>query len=583
MAVKPEAGNNSGDKKTGWDNMKDVKFSGNAPEKMTRQEAERDFEKTEKYRSVQRLKAAGLLMDFNSQELYHGRAAKKGEDGKWGVDRHYDNAGNATGHKNINKVAALNVGTESVARNYARLRSKNEGGRAELHLIQSSDPDAVVIDRHFNVKKKPDGTPRTDAEMKRVYKDLAATMPDLTAAVPLDFDKRNALDKIPPNSFYAMVGKKPMAKQYFDSADAAKIAKKSGVDVETVTKLCAALNTRQMLVFDPGYAARNFLISREQSKSNEKYPGALMSQEYFAAWSQETHTIGVSRKVKSPNIKRNFRASYLFELGKIDSAENLEAQKEARWKRTGRVALRMDRIMRSESTGKTSTFKGDLMRAYTGPDKLIDDAKKLGRYKRIFESPSGVREGYTLQEHTETVLRNFDENYADKVPAKLVPLMHLALTVHDIGKPEAAANGEKSNQKVYNDREAERFMRTIGVGPHTSDLVRGMIGHAQELTTNGFIKGDKSARGELERYCEKLLKGVGIKKPTKEEILGMRDLCLMIQTCDSAAYTSMARTQDVKTGIVYRNKAAFNKSFYRPTGQGRRDIRLKGLTRWIWD
>lgn len=582
MAKKPEvvSGAKSGGK-TGWESVSGTPYAGKAPERMTRREANRDFERSEGYRAVQRLKAAGLLKDFNSDEMYHGRTAKAGE-GEWHVDRHYDNAGNATGHANINKVAALNVAEIGVAKDYARLRSTHEGGKGELYRIQSSDPDAVVIDRHFSFKTGPDGKKRTSAEQAKIREDLIKTMPDLAGAVPLDFGQRKALDKTPPSAFYKIAGKKPWAEQYFTADDVTKICEQTGLASSTVRKMCEALNTRQMIVQDPGFAARNFLIARKACKPNEKYPGALLSQEYFASWSQSTHTIGVSRRVKSPHIRRSFRASFLFELGKVDSAENLEAQRESRWRRTGRVALRMERLMGREKSD-TPYFQRILRNPNTDSRKLVEEAKKVGNYKRIFESDSGVKEKYTLQEHTETVLRNFDENYADKVPAKLVPLMHLALLVHDIGKPEAARNGEKSNQKVYNDKEARRFMKQIGIGPHASELVRGMIGHAQELTTKGFIKGDAKARAELDKYCRQMLVNLGIQNPTKDDIGGMRDLCLMIQTCDSAAYTTMARTRDVKTNITYRNLGSFNKSFMDPTGQNKRDIRMKNISNWVWD
>ena len=97
MAKKPEvvSGAKSGGK-TGWESVSGTPYAGKAPERMTRREANRDFERSEGYRAVQRLKAAGLLKDFNSDEMYHGRTAKAGE-GDWHVDRHYDNAGNATG------------------------------------------------------------------------------------------------------------------------------------------------------------------------------------------------------------------------------------------------------------------------------------------------------------------------------------------------------------------------------------------------------------------------------------------------------------------------------------------------------
>lgn len=580
MATKPEtrgSANGGGD----WDSVREVKYAGKAPERMTRRETDRNFEQTAQYEAIQRLKRAGLLKDFNSSNMYHGRTAKPGER-TWRIDRRHDNAGNATGHQNINKIAALNVAEREIAADYAGLRSRTEGGRGELHQIRSSDPDAVIIDRHFSFKRGAHGEVRSAAEQKQIRDDLVKTMPDLTDAVPLPFEQRRALGKTPPSVFYKIAGKKPMTEQYFTSEDVTKICGQIGLEEETVRKMCGALNTRQMLVMDPGYAARNFLIGREQSKRDEKYPGALMSQEYFASWSRETRTIGVSRRVKSPNIKKNFRASYLFELDKIDTVEALEQTKVERWRRTGRVALRMERMMGRERPD-IPQFQRALRNPNTSARELVEEAMRVDGYDATFRADTGVKEKYTLQEHTETVLRLFDENYADKVPSKLVPLMHLALITHDIGKPEAARRGEKSKQKAYNDVEAAKFMRKVGIGPHTSELVRTMIGEAQDLTTKGFVRGDRQAQADLDKLCKSMLEKIGVQNPSADDIGGMRDLCLMIQSCDSAAYTTMARTRDTRTGMVYRNLGSFNGSFLKPTNQTKSDIKIKGIAGWIWD
>jgi hypothetical protein len=49
----------------------------------------------------------------------------------------------------------------------------------------------------------------------------------------------------------------------------------------------------------------------------------------------------------------------------------------------------------------------------------------------------------------------------------------------------------------------------------------------------------------------------------EEEAKGIRQLCYVIQMCDSGAYTTIAKTRDASSGIFYRNssKSSFNKTF----------------------
>ena len=103
-------------------------------------------------------------------------------------------------------------------------------------------------------------------------------------------------------------------------------------------------------------------------------------------------------------------------------------------------------------------------------------AEKTPGYREIFEADAGNWEGYKLAEHTETVLRLFDDNYADKMPAATLPIMRMALLVHDVGKPVAVKNHEKEHQAAYNQVYAEDFMRKNGVDEKNQKLILAMIG-----------------------------------------------------------------------------------------------------------
>ena len=226
------------------------------------------------------------------------------------------------------------------------------------------------------------------------------------------------------------------------------------------------------------------------------------------------------------------------------------------------------------------TVAGRLERdSFATPEQIVGFAKKVPGYKEIFESDSGVWEKFTLQEHTETLLRLMDENYADRMPARLLPLTRLAILVHDIGKTEAAKLPEYKNaktreerdiiQSAYNESYAMDFLEKAGISPKNQKLVLGLIGQGKELLADARIipgvspEKRKKASAELDAFTLKLAQECLPNGGGKEEAAGLRQLCYIIQMCDSAAYTTIAKTKDAKSGIFYRNsqRSSFNKTF----------------------
>ena len=162
------------------------------------------------------------------------------------------------------------------------------------------------------------------------------------------------------------------------------------------------------------------------------------------------------------------------------------------------------------------------------------------------------------------MLNYFDDVWADEVPSEIIPVMKLAILVHDLGKAEAAARGEKDRQKDYNVAYAREYMRRIGVEPGMNELIVGMIGKGQELTTEAFIESKKPEElrrkeAELRAFCRGIMGNYLGREATKEEIEGMERMCVILQTCDSGAYTSRATTR--VGGARMRNAGAFDQSF----------------------
>ena len=160
------------------------------------------------------------------------------------------------------------------------------------------------------------------------------------------------------------------------------------------------------------------------------------------------------------------------------------------------------------------------------------------------------------------MLRLFDDNYVDYVPASVIPITRLALLVHDIGKPEAAKMGDKINQKQYNVKFAKEFMELNNVDGATSELILSMIGEGLELTSELIMnRGNVVTKWKIMNFCEEIAKKyLGTEQVDQDTVTGFRKILEVMQTCDSAAYTTMAITR-ASNGVKYRNYGSFNSSF----------------------
>ena len=184
-----------------------------------------------------------------------------------------------------------------------------------------------------------------------------------------------------------------------------------------------------------------------------------------------------------------------------------------------------------------------------------------------------------MAEHTETVLTNFDENFAESLPVELLAPMRLAILSHDVGKPIAAARGEKHKQMEYNVIQADDFLGKLGIDDKLKGLLLAVIGEGEELAFQIEVRGaGEPAKVAMRELATKTLKQFyGSESVTDEQITGFTEMCKMLQVCDGGAYTSMAITRPaIKGSGRYRNAPSFNNSFAQPVGFGKRTIRLRG-------
>ncbi len=554
----------------------------------TRREVDRSNERAEAYQGAETLTKLGVLTRMRDLTLYHGRAADGTPD--WHVRADFNNAGNATGNRNINKVPALNTGSQETARDFASARA-NGRTRAEVHRIRSRNPDSRIIDECFSWRSL---TPDQYNEAKRA---MRQTLPTVAEGTALGFEDRlSGLGTRIQESDFRSGGEYGA---YTASGDIDAIASRLHVRREMAEQIGGARNVRMLLGNMPHMS--NMIIAayvNGDTSINLRFEGhntdtrVPIDREYIGNWLKNMDAVGARVPVHSATLGRDLDNYLLFELSDVDTEQRIEQERTTMQHRMGRIALRVARKMNPENASVFGFMRrkrpeaasggelGSVMELlnsdmYAKPHDIVEAAKKTPGYDRIFESSAGVWEGFTVQQHTETALQVFEDNYADKMPAKMLPLMRLALLTHDIGKGVAVRDGRKPEQKKYNVAYARHFLEQNNVDEDTRELITSMIGEGMDETTKWAIKGEEGSGQSFYDYCQRTVGNYLGQKPSQDEVYGFAQMMLTLQTCDSASYTDMAVTRAQYGGYMHKNSPSFNRSFKRKVSLSGRKLGLR--------
>ena len=553
----------------------------------TRKEIDRSNEQSEKFQAAEALTRLGMLTKMKDLELYHGRT----DDGtpNWHIRADFNNADNATGNRNVNKVPALSTGTKDIALEFAQARDRGRG-RAEVYRMKSRNPDARILNQDF------DWNSLSSLERDEAAKAVRKTLPSIAEGVDLAFEDRNSgLGTRLHETQFCSGG--PFG-AYTASEDINAIATNLNVSPRMAEQIGGARNVQLLMAQAPefmrdvlnayvdGKDSINILFTGQQHKTN-----IPISREYIGNWFKNMDIVGAKYPVRSATLGKELDNYLMFELDDVDTEARIEEERIAKQRRMGSIAMKIAQKMNPKRSGiygllhrkspegdKSQSEIMDLLNndLYADPHTIVETAKKTQGYDMVLEASAGVWEGFTIQQHTETALQVFEDNYADKLPAKMLPLMRLALLTHDIGKGVAVANeGNKRNQKAYNVAYARDFMEKNNVDNSTLELVLSMISEGMERTTDFSIKAKEGSNVSFYNYCSDTI-GKYLGKPaTEEETYGFGQMMLALQTCDSAAYTDMATTRSTNSNYRHRNYASFNKSFRRKSGLTGRKLKLE--------
>src|SRR3954471_15723770 len=112
------------------------------------------------------------------------------------------------------------------------------------------------------------------------------------------------------------------------------------------------------------------------------------------------------------------------------------------------------------STGREQLDQ--LLQESQGPQALM--AFWRTRYPALYEADAGIREGYTVGQHTEMALGQFEKYFADEpLPAQADSnFFRNVIALHDVGVHRALAMGSKRLQHAYTRGIAKDILTELG-------------------------------------------------------------------------------------------------------------------------
>lgn len=561
--------------------------SSNCP---TRSEFFREQQDPRKIEARERLESIGVIIPMSRLELYHGRDPE-GDKEEWTVSSNFSNSGNNTGNENINKIDALSTGDFNTARDFAverilhkiRVRSgldpfqfstKREEYRRqirageipiEIHRIVSSDPNAIILnyDKSNNSKEK----------QQIIEQEIPFLLPGTLEGSPVDFKYRDAISLLQESKETMKQLFNITNKEYISQAEIPQILEKiksiihqsrnpeAVVDEDLVKHIAGSVNAKYILKFNPLRSIEYYTTSKKESwdiNRGDITHQLPINRDYIARFLRSNNIVGLRTNLESGTLQRKISNTILFDLKKTNTLDQVKKDKESFEKVFSDLSNETDRSLESSKSHPLVKLLSE--NYFATPKEILEEAKKVKGIENLFDADAGNWEGFTLGEHTETVLRMFDETFADVLPAKLLPVMRLALLTHDLGKPEAVKQGKKEEQKQFNLIEGEKFLNELGIEKNLQTLILGIIGEGQELTSEIFVK-KKNESSRLMEFSKKLLEGFrGDDKPVKfDDMRAIYYMAFMVQNSDSGAYTDYAATR--RSGVWFRNNPSFNDSF----------------------
>ena len=179
-------------------------------------------------------------------------------------------------------------------------------------------------------------------------------------------------------------------------------------------------------------------------------------------------------------------------------------------------------------------------------------------FKSIYQSSSRVWEGYSIEEHTLTTMQLFANSFdlASDITPALKSIVNVVLLSHDLGKYKPFMKIKETTIEHM-----QQLCETLNLTKRDFELVKSIALDSQKFTTAYYVHGQSSALDALHEFCASTLSSYLGRAATEQEIKGLCGVCRMVQTCDSGAYTSYARTSKTGDDFEFSDLKSFDYNF----------------------
>ena len=487
----------------------------------------------------------GVIIPMGTMNLYHGRVGEMGEE--FLVDPEYSNEGNKTGNHNVYGISSLSVASREIAAEFAYRRyiqSGRDDVEMQVHRIEPNKGEKAYI---FNNKFNIDSLPANDA------KNVTLALQELSCYSVSRFDTV----KFEYKQEYAQVFE--FLKRYcsknningyisFDDCHNAyrEYSRDHHTQEEFFIRIAGSQNVKRLFINRPSLLFHNFAFvegsnNRQQfnCNSDNKIISCPFNVEYAAGLIANNHIIGVQTEIDSATLKRQCTSCFIFDKKKVGTLSQ--------------VGDRYQEIL--NEFGILSQYLSQVS-GLEGMDNLLRDCsceeivehfrrnKSVGSYYSVV--PPHIWEGIDIGEHTEAVLRGFDNTYASSIPPDLLPFIKTIILSHDLGKGTV----DRSKEKAKNAELCRKLYNQMKIPHKIQELMLFVINESQYYTSDYYIKKNVHAKNTLKIMCTRKLQelfGTGNEGLVK----GLMSVCDILQNCDSISYTRYGIVRDRKTGVYF--------------------------------
>jgi len=507
-----------------------------------------------KKQAIDYLTHLGYFISFDNLKLFHGRAREKGGFSTWSVDLGFhDNQSLFEGEK----VGTLNLAEYNIAEQYGDYYAQQTGGIPEVHRVVAYQPNCLFFNKSFNF----DGLTQTEKDnIKKALNELANE--EVSELYPIKFEYRKKYIKT-LNTIEEYL--KNQKKRFISFDDIDNLCGETNkLQEELVLQIAGTINARELMKSNMFTCFKAFLTnsSKIKDKNNKKYP---IEWNAVANWLSKYKVIGVKERVKSAPLNRVIETYNVFDEDKVNTLRIVNRAK-------GQGEGLYSELL-AELQNYTDNFVVSFNFKNWNPEEIMAYIKTNPKLKKLYNLSAGLWEGFTIGEHTETTLRVFEDSFSNEVSDQIKPIMILALLSHDLGKGVYVKDG--GNCEELTSKYCKELCSMLGVSDQATQIVEYLVCESQKYTTEYFIRKNPQAMENFKLRTGEKLQEIFNNRVSIRMIKAVCSMGVMLQTCDSGAYTRYGITRDQDDNFKYFNgDDRFTMSMEKPTDMRGKKQRL---------